>query len=141
MADHPADLREHHRTSTGNPEQLPESTKDEHDRREIERLAWILDQAIRLPGGYRIGLDGLIGLVPGVGDALGMAASSYIVLVARRLGVPRRVLAKMIWNVALETVVGTIPLIGDLFDFAWKANTRNIDLLKRHHGRRNPPGA
>lgn len=105
----------------------------DRDIREIERLAWLLDEAIRLPGGYRIGVDGLLGLIPGVGDALGMGASAYIILVARRRGLPRRTLARMTWNVLLEGIVGTVPLVGDLFDFAWKANTRNLDLLRRHH--------
>lgn len=99
---------------------------------EIRWLAWLLDDAIRLPGGYRIGLDGIVGLIPGIGDALGLAASSYIIVRARRFGVPRVVLARMVGNVLLEFAIGTIPLIGDLFDFAFKANRRNLRLMEQY---------
>lgn len=99
---------------------------------EIRHLAWLLDDAIRLPGGFRIGLDGIVGLIPGIGDALGLAASGYIIFRARRFGVPRAVLARMIGNVTLEFLVGTIPLLGDLFDFAFKANRRNLALMEQY---------
>jgi hypothetical protein len=99
---------------------------------EIRRLAWLLDEAVRLPGGFRIGLDGIVGLVPGIGDALGLVASSYIVLRARRFGVPRVVLARMIGNVALEFMIGTIPVLGDLFDFVFKSNLRNLALIEQY---------
>lgn len=99
---------------------------------ELRRLAWLLDDAIRLPGGYRIGLDGIVGLVPGIGDALGLAASAYIIVRAKGLGVPRIVLTRMIGNVALEFVIGLIPLLGDLFDFAFKANRRNLALMEQY---------
>lgn len=99
---------------------------------ELRRLAWLLDDAIRLPGGYRIGLDGIVGLVPGIGDALGLAASAYIIVRAKGLGVPRIVLTRMIGNVALEFVIGVIPLLGDLFDFAFKANRRNLALMEQY---------
>ncbi|MEQ8659688.1 MAG: DUF4112 domain-containing protein [Gammaproteobacteria bacterium] len=97
----------------------------------MRRLARLLDSSIPLPGGFRIGLDGLLGLVPGVGDLLGAALSLYIVAGAHRLGASRAVLARMLANVALETVVGAVPLVGDLFDFVWKANQRNLALLER----------
>jgi hypothetical protein len=100
--------------------------------REMRRLAWLLDESIRLPGGYRIGLDGIVGLIPGVGDAVGLAASSYILLRARRFGIPRVVMARMIGNVLLETVIGAIPILGDLFDFAFKANRRNVALMEQY---------
>lgn len=99
---------------------------------EVRRLAWLLDEAIRLPGGFRIGLDGIVGLIPGIGDALGLVASTYIVVRARRFGVPRIVLARMVGNVALEFVIGTIPVLGDLFDFAFKANLRNLALMEQY---------
>lgn len=104
------------------------------DVRPLRNLSHVLDELIPLPGGYRIGLDGLIGLIPGVGDAVGAALSSYIIAQAARLGVPTSVLLRMIGNVALETVVGAIPFLGDLFDFGWKANRRNVALLERHFG-------
>lgn len=114
------------------------ATRD-HGLGPLERYAWVLDSSIRLPGGYRIGLDGLIGLVPGVGDALGALLSSYIIGSALRMGVPRTVIARMTLNVALETVVGAIPIFGDLFDFMYKANRRNVVLLQEYS--ENPGGS
>lgn len=102
------------------------------EARGLRRLAWLLDDAIPLPGGYRIGIDGIIGLVPGLGDALGLAASTWILLRARRFGVPRVVMARMLGNVLLEAAIGTIPVLGDLFDFAFKANRRNIGLMEQY---------
>lgn len=106
------------------------------DRREtipgdVEKLAHWLDSAIRLPGGWRIGIDGLIGLVPGFGDAAGTVLSLYVVARAAALGVPGPVLARMLLNVALDGVVGAVPILGDVFDFAFKANVRNAALLQR----------
>jgi Domain of unknown function (DUF4112) len=100
--------------------------------RRLRRLAWLLDSSIPLPGGYRIGLDGLIGLVPGIGDAAGALASSYIVVEAGRLGASKALLLRMGFNVFLETLIGAIPVAGDLFDFVYKANLRNLALLERH---------
>jgi Domain of unknown function (DUF4112) len=106
------------------------------DRRSIERLrqlAYLLDDRFRIPGtSYRIGLDGLIGLVPGFGDAATTLLSLYIVLEARRLGVPVAKLGRMGLNVGLDAVLGAVPLVGDLFDVAWKANRRNLALLLDH---------
>jgi Domain of unknown function (DUF4112) len=108
----------------------------EPDRRSIERLrqlAHLLDDRFRIPGtSYRIGLDGLIGLVPGVGDAVTTLLSLYIVLEARRLGVPLTKLGRMGLNVGVDAVLGAVPLLGDLFDVAWKSNRRNLALLLDH---------
>ena len=93
------------------------------------RLAWLLDESIRLPGGLRIGIDGILGLIPGIGDVIGMALSSVIVADAARQGVPSAILARMVVNVLIETAVGAIPVLGDLFDFFWKANSRNLRLM------------
>ena len=99
----------------------------------VRALARLLDSAFEIPGTrFRVGLDALIGLVPGVGDMAGAAVSSYIVLAAARLGAPKPVLFRMILNVAVDAVVGSIPLLGDLFDAGWRANTRNTALLDRH---------
>ncbi|MGH8496113.1 MAG: DUF4112 domain-containing protein [Gammaproteobacteria bacterium] len=98
----------------------------------LRRLAWLLDNSIPLPGGYRIGIDGLIGLIPGLGDAAGALLSSYIVVEAGRLGAPKSLLLRMAFNVFVETVIGTIPFAGDLFDFVYKANARNVRLLERY---------
>jgi hypothetical protein len=100
--------------------------------RRLRSLAWLLDNSIPLPGGYRIGLDPIIGLVPGLGDAIGALISAFIINEARSLGAPRSILLRMIGNVAIETVIGAIPFAGDLFDAAFKANSRNLALLARY---------
>lgn len=101
-------------------------------RKRLSRLAWLLDSAIRLPGGFRIGLDGLIGLVPGVGDVFGALLSSYIVIEAARMKVGGHVLMRMVGNIALELGIGLVPVVGDLFDVVFKANMRNVQLLETY---------
>jgi hypothetical protein len=110
------------------------STFASHSTRErLNRLAWLLDDSIAIPGiRFRIGLDALLGLIPGIGDALGVLVSSYILREAAQLGVPKTVLIKMAFNVAIEGVIGMIPFAGDLFDAAWKANQRNVRLLNAY---------
>jgi hypothetical protein len=100
--------------------------------RRLRSLAWLLDNSIPLPGGWRIGLDALIGLVPGIGDAIGAVLSAFIINEARVLGAPRSVLVRMAINVLIETVIGAIPFAGDLFDAAYKANAKNVALLERY---------
>jgi uncharacterized protein DUF4112 len=96
-------------------------------------LARVMDDAVRLPG-TRIGfgLDALVGLVPGVGDLVGAAMSGYILYVAAQGGVPLSVIGRMLANVAADTLLGSVPVIGDLFDVAWKSNRRNVDLLEQY---------
>lgn len=95
-------------------------------------LARLLDDSIPIPGtSYRIGIDPLIGLVPGIGDALGALLSTWLLVVAWRLGAPYSVLARMGVNVAIEALAGTIPFAGDVFDAGWKANLRNLRLVER----------
>jgi hypothetical protein len=99
----------------------------------ITMLANLLDNAFLIPGtNRRIGLDAIIGLLPGIGDAISTALSSYIIWEARQLGLPRWKIARMIGNVALDTVVGAIPLAGDLFDAAYKSNMRNLRIILDH---------
>ena len=99
----------------------------------VQVLADLLDNAIRIPGTeIRIGLDPLIGLVPGIGDFAGAALSIYIVLEGARAGIPRTVLLRMLANVGVDSLVGSIPALGDLFDFGWKANAKNAQLLRAH---------
>ncbi len=98
----------------------------------LRKLAWLLDNAIRLPGGFRIGLDGVIGLVPGIGDLLAALLSSYIVIEAARMKVGGSVLMRMVGNIALELGIGLVPVAGDLFDFVFKANTRNLQLIETY---------
>jgi hypothetical protein len=98
----------------------------------VDTLARVLDRAIRVPGtDMHLGLDGLIGLIPWFGDAAGAALSGAIVLAAIRAGASPSVLGRMVANVALDTALGAIPVVGDVFDFAWKANARNAALLGR----------
>ena len=105
----------------------------ERDLRRARALARALDSAVRIPGtGFGVGLDPIIGLIPGVGDIAGGVLSGYIVIVAVRAGAPASVVARMVSNVALDSLIGTLPLVGDLFDFGWKANTRNVALLQQH---------
>ena len=99
-------------------------------RERLNRLAWLLDSSIPIPGtGLSIGLDALIGLFPVLGDLIGVALSGYIITEAHRLGASRAVLARMAFNVAVEGIVGMVPVAGDVFDAAWKANQRNVRLL------------
>lgn len=106
---------------------------DSPELQALDGLAWVLDNSIPIPGtDMRIGLDALLGLIPVVGDLIGMAISSFIIVQASRLGVPRVTLMRMGFNVTLEAVVGLIPFAGDAFDMAWKANKRNVDLLRAH---------
>jgi len=114
------------------PPPLP-ARAEEARRARLRSLARLLDNSIPVPGtGRRIGLDPLLGLLPGVGDLAGAALSGYILLEAARMGAPRATLLRMASNVALESVVGAVPLLGDLFDAGWKANARNVRLLDRH---------
>jgi hypothetical protein len=100
------------------------------DERALRRLAWWLDAAFRIPGTQqRIGIDGLIGLIPGVGDTIGALLSTYIIVAAARRGASVWTVARMLANVAIETTVGAVPILGDLFDVVFKANLRNMDLL------------
>ncbi len=95
-------------------------------------ITHVLDQAARVPGtSFRFGLDPIIGLIPGFGDAVTALVGLYGLVVARQLGAPVSIQLRMLWNLGLDTIVGAIPLFGDLFDFAFKANTRNRVLLER----------
>jgi hypothetical protein len=100
--------------------------------RRLDSLSYLLDNSIRVPGTQaRVGLDAVIGLIPGFGDIAGSAMSAYIVVQAARMGASVPTLVRMLLNVGTEAVVGTIPFAGDLFDAAWKSNARNVTLLRR----------
>jgi len=113
---------------------VPEvNTLDPRRVERLRRLGELLDNSIPVPGtGFRFGIDTIIGLVPGVGDLIGGALSAYIILESARLGVPRTLLARMGYNVLVDVGVGTIPVLGDLFDAGYKANLRNLALLRGH---------
>jgi hypothetical protein len=101
----------------------------------LQRLEILLDEAFRVPGTQmRFGIDGIIGLVPGLGDVLAGLLSLIIPLAAWIRGVPYITLARMAVNLGIGVLVGTIPIFGDIFDIAWKANRRNYRLLRRHLG-------
>jgi hypothetical protein len=92
-----------------------------------------MDSAFRIPGlGVRFGFDALLGLLPGVGDVTTSIASLYILSAAHRYEAPRITLTRMALNILLETIIGAVPLLGDLFDVYWKSNQRNVELLRRH---------
>jgi hypothetical protein len=109
---------------------------DPSERAALERLtlmAQLLDSAFVLPGtNVRFGLDAVIGLVPGIGDAISAALSAYLVYEARQLGAPRHLIARMAGNVMLDAAIGAVPLLGDAADVLFRANQRNVALLRRH---------
>ncbi len=99
-------------------------------KKRLDRLAWYLDNSIPLPGlNFRVGIDPLVGLIPGIGDTIGAIMSSYILSEAARLGAPKTILLKMAFNIAVDALAGAVPILGDLFDFGWKANQRNAKIL------------
>jgi hypothetical protein len=99
----------------------------------LRHAATLLDSALVVPGtSYRIGLDPILGLIPGLGDLVSPVFAIALLWQARDLGIPRVVQLRMVFNVAIDAILGAIPVAGDLFDFAWKANDMNIALLERH---------
>lgn len=105
----------------------------------LRQLSRLLDSAIGIPGTrFRFGLDPILGLIPGGGDTVGAVLSVYIVFRAAQMGLPSESLRKMVTNVLLESVVGTVPLVGDFFDASWKANSRNVQLIEEHLGSPEP---
>ena len=114
---------------------LPRSDRGAGDAiAEVETLAWLLDNSIPIPatGGRRIGLDAIVGLLPVAGDLASAGMGLFVVWRGARLGVPRVVVARMLLNSAIDLAVGAIPVIGDAFDLWFKANTRNLRLMRRH---------
>jgi hypothetical protein len=108
------------------------------DLDEVETIAWLLDNSIPVPGtGRRIGIDAIIGFVPGLGDMLSGLVAVLIVARAAALGLPRIVVARMLFNVALDFVIGAIPVAGDAFDLWFKANARNVGLMRSYLGDRD----
>lgn len=99
----------------------------------LDRISHRMDSAFRIPIiGKRVGWDGLLGLIPGIGDVLALGPAAYIVYESHRLGLPPHKLARQAANVGLDSLVGTVPLVGDLFDMAFKANRRNVGILREH---------
>lgn len=101
--------------------------------RKLRRVAVLMDGMVPVPGTrFRFGLNSLIGLPPGAGDAMLTAISLWIVWEATRLGLPREKIVRMLGNVAIETALGSVPVLGDLFDVVWKANLRNLAIIEEH---------
>lgn len=99
----------------------------------LRRWSVVLDSAFRIPGtSVRFGMDPVLGLVPGMGDVTTPLFSAVLLLQAVRLRIPKVVQLRMLLNAAIDLAIGLVPLVGDLFDFAWKANVRNLALLERH---------
>ncbi|RYZ21200.1 MAG: DUF4112 domain-containing protein [Chitinophagaceae bacterium] len=102
--------------------------------RRVALLTKLMDKQFKVPGtSFRFGLDGIIGLIPGAGDVTTFAVSCYLLTLMARNGASGYVMARMVLNVAIDLLVGAIPFVGDLFDFAFKANSRNLRLMQEHY--------
>lgn len=112
---------------------MRQDAPDQTALRSLERLASLMDDRFRIPGTpIRLGLDGLVGLVPGVGDLATGLVGLYVIYLAHQQGAPPALLARMLGNVAADAVIGSVPVLGDLFDFGFKSHRRNVKLLRRH---------
>ena len=119
-----------HRRSSARP---PRPSREDAERRDLDQLAWLLDNSIPLPGtNRRFGLDAVLGLIPVVGDVVGGGVGLYLIGRALAARIPPVVIARMAFNTILDLVVGLVPVVGDLFDFAYKSNTRNMRLLRTY---------
>ncbi|MFP4089574.1 MAG: DUF4112 domain-containing protein [Cyclobacteriaceae bacterium] len=118
-----------HKTSGRNPYQKHNAP----DLGWIDQVTNLMDSRFRLPGtNFRFGLDPILGLLPGIGDAVSLAISGVLITYMYRQGASRKALIMMIGNVVLDAIIGSIPILGNIFDFAYKANNRNIRIMKRH---------
>ena len=109
------------------------SARDDARLARLRRLAWWLDEGIRVPGtGIRFGLDPILGLVPGLGDVAGALLGGAILMEAYRRQLSRSTLVRMAANILIDTAAGAVPVLGDIVDFVWKSNRKNLDLLERH---------
>jgi hypothetical protein len=116
----------------------PRSAQSTEADATIENIAWLMDNSIPI-GGYRIGLDPILGLIPGIGDLLTGAVSAVLIVQAHRTGIAKATVLRMIANVGIDSALGAIPFIGDFFDFAWKANSKNLELYRSAiRGQRRP---
>jgi hypothetical protein len=106
----------------------------------LRRFARLMDEAVTIPGTNRkVGLDAAIGLIPGVGDIAGALMSTWVIFGAIRHRVPFRILMRMIGNICIDLTIGTIPIVGDIFDFFWEENMKNLELLFRYRHRQKAP--
>ena len=118
---------------------LPIGNAPAEIRRRVEAMEQLLERSLKIPGiNYPIGLDSIVGLIPVIGDFVGAALGSYIIWEGRNLGMPKWKLARMAGNVAFDTVVGAVPVLGDAFDFAFRSNTRNLKIVRKHLDKHHP---
>ena len=131
-------IRRNERSAKPEPSKAdPLSGSDEARLQRLDALAELLDARFRVPGtDWRFGVDSIAGLVPGVGDMVTSAVALWVLWQGHRLGASKAILARMAGNVVVDTVFGSVPLLGDVFDVAFKSNQRNVALLRRHLGRR-----
>lgn len=122
------------------PEVIEPDEKLPPDLVALRRFAWLMDAAFQVPGTkWRFGVDAALGVIPGVGDIVGGLFSSWIIIGAVRHRVPMRVILRMVLNVAIDLIFGSVPLAGDLFDFLFEENVANMRLLEKHRDRSRPP--
>ncbi len=116
-------------------QRIADLKRREEAHRRLRRIAKLMDSQIRVPVlGLRIGADAVLGLVPGIGDVISGAIGAYLIYEAQRLGIPRSALVRMVANVAFDTAIGAIPIAGDIWDFFFRSNDRNMQILARHLG-------
>lgn len=122
------------------PEVIEPDEKLPRDLVALRRFAFFMDEAFTVPGTpFKVGLGPLVGLIPGIGDVIGGVMSTWIVIGALRHRVPARIILRMIFNIAVDLLFGAVPVAGDLFDFLYEENVRNMRLLEKHRDRRRPP--
>ncbi|HVE71126.1 MAG TPA: DUF4112 domain-containing protein [Thermoanaerobaculia bacterium] len=122
------------------PDVIEPDEKLPRDLLALRRFAYLMDEAFSIPGTpFKVGLDALLGLIPGIGDVIGGVMSTWIVIGALRHRVPGRIIARMLLNIGIDLVVGSVPVAGDVFDFLYEENVTNLRLLEKHRDRRRPP--
>ncbi|WP_435418925.1 DUF4112 domain-containing protein [Parerythrobacter aurantius] len=119
--------------------QLPTGTDPVSVRKRIEAMEQLLERSFRIPGvNMPVGLDSVVGLIPVVGDLIAAAMGGYLIWEAKNLGLPKWKLARMAGNIAIDTAVGAVPLLGDAMDFIYRSNTRNLRIVKKHLDKHHP---
>ena len=112
----------------------PMSVKErEQTLARMERIERLMDRSLTLPGGFKLGFDSIIGLIPGVGDVVSSLFAGSIFMKAVKLGLPKTILARMAFNILIDALIGSIPIFGDIFDIVFKANTRNMALVRTYY--------